>query len=169
MKNLLMLVVILTMGIGTSFGQVVTFQDRITRYFPILNPRPCSVWMLDWNSSESEVMAESKRLGLSYQDSARSDDNKKKFLIFKDPDKGVHYNFIFGEFGYEMFICQLTYKSPADAQSRLNDLSNEIWLYWGAKERVSNSVTDCDQTGQKVGIRGSRDKSDVTLTFFIIR
>ncbi len=68
-----------------------------------------------------------------------------------------------------MFICQLTYSSPVDAQSRLSELSNAIWLYWGAKEKVSNTITDCDQTGQKVGIRGSRDKSDVTLTFFIIR
>lgn len=169
MKWLVLLLVVL--GAMSASAQKIDFETRVKKYVPILEPRPCSVWMVEWGASKSEVLKEAKRLGMLFMDSSTTTDGTSLMLTFQEPDKELYYTFVVGKVGFKMFICQMSFNSAVDAQARVDEVSRDFIIYWDSSSNSSSNryQSVCKETSESVGASVSRNKATVMLSAYVLK
>lgn len=169
MKTIITTAIIL-FGVFTSSAQQMTstVEERLTKYIPILKPRPCSVFLVDYESTEGTVKMWAQKLGLKPIDAMYPDDTTQYILQYVDHESpSIIYGFIFKKKS-KMYIGTYVYfqfKDHFAAIEQLEDLKNQFYLNWGnnVKEKTT-AKQDCQTDGSTRFISASRTKDGLMVT-----
>lgn len=158
------------LGVVVSSGQEIksTLEERLTKYIPMLNPRPCSVLLVDYESTEGTVKMWAQKLGLKPVDIMYPDDTTQYILQYLDHESpSIIYGFIMKK-KTKMYIGTYVYMQFKDhfaAIERLDDLKTQFYLNWGntVKEKTT-AKQDCQSDGSTRFISASRTKDGLMIT-----
>lgn len=142
----------------------ITLNDRISKYMPVMQPRPCSVWLTMWGASADEIKAEAKRIGLQLADSTPLVDADAMIYIFTEPDAEIYYSFSVINGSYNLFTCTMSYNEDAHAEERFVGATRDLQAHWGGDDTVSTATALCDQTKKNVKIEVGKSRRIVTFT-----
>lgn len=142
----------------------ITLNDRISTYMPVMQPRPCSVWLTKWGASADDVKAAAKRIGLQLADSTPLFDADAMIYIYTEPDAEIYYSFSVISGTYSIFTCTMSYNEVAHAEERFDEATNDLKAHWGTDGTVTASTAQCDQTKKNVKIEVGKSARIVTFT-----
>lgn len=136
--------VIFSVGTAFSQGMESTLEERLTKYMPFFEPRPCSVFLVDFKSPSHGVKVWAEMLGLQPVEIFYPQDTTQYILQYTDPDNpSIVYGFIINK-KTDMYIgtyVHLQFKNHFMAIERLEDLKKTMYLHWGSKNRDTTSVS----------------------------
>jgi|APGre2960657404_1045060.scaffolds.fasta_scaffold13454_9 hypothetical protein len=166
----LFIITALLFGVMTSSAQDIksTLEQRLTKYIPILNPRPCSVFLVDYESTEGTVKMWAEKLGLKPVDVMYPDDTTQYILQYVDHESpSIVYGFIMKK-KTKMYIGTYVYMQFKDhfaAIERLEDLKTQFYFHWGndVKEKT-NAKQNCQTDGSNRFITVSRTNDGLMIT-----
>ncbi len=169
MKTIFITLVLL-FGVMTSSAQDIksTLEQRLTKYIPILNPRPCSVFLVDYESTEGTVKMWAEKLGLKPVDVMYPDDTTQYILQYVDHESpSIIYGFIMKKKS-KMYIgtyVYLQFKDHFAAIERLEDLKTQFYFHWGndVKEKTT-AKQNCQTDGSNRFITATRTNDGVMIT-----
>ncbi|MBK7412729.1 MAG: hypothetical protein IPI29_09275 [Ignavibacteria bacterium] len=168
MKVLALVIVVLgSMHVGRAQqgASEVTQEDRITKHMPVLQPRPCSVWLTKWGASADVVNAEARRIGLKLVDSTSLLDEEATIYTYTEPDEAeIYYCFSVIRGVYSVFTCTLSYNDGSHAKARLDEATKDLQDHWGADGTTRVATARCDQTKGDVEIEVGITSKIVTFT-----
>ena len=169
MKTLFLMVVILSGYVVSSAQEMKsTLEERLTKYIPIMNPTPCSVFLVDYESTEGTVKMWAEKLGLKPVDVMYPDDTTQYILQYIDHESpSIMYGFIMKKKS-KMYIGTYVYMQFKDhfaAIERLDDLKTQFYFHWGndVKEKT-NAKQLCQTDGSNRFITASRTNGGLMIT-----
>lgn len=171
MRNLFITLTIL-FAIISSSGQEIksTVGERITKYIPVMQPKPCSIFLVDYGSKVETTQLWSKKLGLVPVDTMNPADTTQYILQYLDPDNpNIIYGFIHRKNTniYLGGFCFIKFKSPLVAIEEMEKLKTQLYLYWGNPDQEktnAKSVCKDDNTNRFITI--SRTNEGLMVTHF---
>lgn len=169
MKTIIITLTIL-FGVITSSSQEIksTLEERLTKYIPILKPRPCSVFLVDYESTEGTVKMWAQKLGLKPIDVMYPDDTTQYILQYVDHESpSIIYGFIMKKKGktYIGTYVYLQFKDHFAAIERLEDLKTQFYFNWGNDVREKTTAKqNCQTDGSSRFISASRTKDGLMIT-----
>lgn len=171
MKTFIITVGIL-LGIVTTSAQEIksTIGERITKYIPVMEPKPCSIFLVDYGSKVETTQLWTKKLGLVPAEIMNPTDTTQYVLQYLDPDNpNVIYGFIHRKNTniYMGGFCFIKFKSPLVAIEELEKLKTQLYLYWGNRDKEktnAKSVCNDDNTNRFITI--SRTNEGLMITHF---
>ena len=169
MRNIFITVAIL-FGIITTSAQDMksTLEERLTKYIPLLNPTPCSVFLVDYESTEGTVKMWASKLGLKQVQTMYPDDTTQYVLQYLDHENAnVVYGFIFKKKS-KMYIGTyvfLTFKDHFAAIEEFEKLKTKLYFGWGNDTREkSNAKKVCQTDGTTRFITSTRTSNNLMIT-----
>lgn len=164
MKTFIVTAAILLSVITASAQQIKsTMEERLTKYIPVLKPRPCSVFLVDYTATEGTVKDWAQKLGLKPLETMYPNDTTQYILQYFDPENpSIIYGFIHKKksrtyIGAFVFI---KFKDHFSAIERLDDLKSQLYFNWGNddKEKTSaSSKCQSDGTDRFISVRRTND------------
>lgn len=169
MKTIFVTVAIL-FGVLTSSAQEMksTIEERLTKYIPILNPTPCSVFLVDYESTEGTVKMWAGKLGLKQVETMYPNDTSQYILQYVDYENpNIVYGFIFKKkskmyIGTYVFIV---FKDHFTAIEELEKLKTKFYFGWDNDTREKTSAKKICQTDGSIRfITANRNNNNLMIT-----
>jgi hypothetical protein len=169
MRTLFITIAIL-FGVLTSSAQEMksTIEERLTKYIPILNPTPCSVFLVDYESTEGTVKMWAGKLGLRQVETMYPDDTTQYILQYVDHENpNIVYGFIFKKkskmyIGTYVFIV---FKDHFTAIEELEKLKTKFYFGWDNDTREkTNAKKNCQTDGSTRFITVNRTNNNLMIT-----
>lgn len=157
-------------GVVTSSTQEMksTVEERLTKYIPILNPTPCSVFLVDYESTEGTVKSWANKFGLKQIQTMYPDDTTQYILQYLDHENpSIMYGFIFKKktktyIGTYVF---LTFKDHFGAIEELEKLKSKFYFMWDNDSREKTSARKvCQTDGMSRFITTTRNSNNLMIT-----
>jgi hypothetical protein len=145
----------------------ITFEERTNLYMPVNEPRPCSVYLLDFGTDKQSVFDEAKRIGLVYDTTY----NVSGYTIccFEEPKYDTRYQYWMDSTDrYMGFVYKTRKTEVAFAVQTFEKYVNDIWMYWNGEKDETSATAECIYSGKKYRIRVTRDRDNVDLTILLM-
>jgi hypothetical protein len=156
--SLVLILLILTLQYNSTYAKVIVKNalnnkdkvDELESIMPILNPIPCSVFLVDFGSTIDEVklMAKNKGINLDETDSTR--------LVYQISESKVtiDYEFEFNNQGkYTGFGALITYKLKQNATNHYKNLKKILNSKWGKVSKMDSgdlgAIKECMSDGKE--------------------
>ena len=169
MKSLFVTLVIL-FGVMTSSAQEIksTLEQRLTKYIPLMNPTACSVFLVDYESTEGTVKMWASKMGLKPVDVMYPNDTNQYVLQYVDYENpNIVYGFIMKK-NTKMYIGTyvfLTFKDHFTAFEELEKLKTKFYFEWGNDTRDKTSAKKvCQTDGTTRFITVNRTNNNLMIT-----
>lgn len=169
MKTLFITIAILFGTITLSAQEIKsTLEQRLTKFIPALNPSPCSVFLVDYESTEGTVKMWAGKLGLKQVQTMYPDDTSQYILQYVDHESpSIIYGFIFKKKS-KMYIGTyvfLTFKDHYAAIEELEKLKNRFYFEWDNDTREkTNAKKICQTDGSNRFITVNRTNNNLMIT-----
>lgn len=169
MKNMFIIIGLLFCVISASAQEMKsTLEERLTKYIPIVNPSPCSVFLVDYESTEGTVKMWASKLGLKQVSPMYPDDTTQYILQYVDYENpNIVYGFIFKKKS-KMYIGTyvfLTFKDHFTAIEELEKLKTRFYFEWGNDTRDKTSAKKiCQTDGTTRFITVNRTSNNLMIT-----
>lgn len=169
MKTLFITLALL-FGVLTSSAQEMksTIEERLTKYIPILNPTPCSVFLVDYESTEGTVKMWAGKLGLKQVETMYPDDTSQYILQYVDHENpNIVYGFIFKKKSktYIGTYVFLQFKDHFSAIEELEKLKTKFYFGWDNDSREkTNAKKVCQTDGTTRFITVNRTNNNLMIT-----
>jgi hypothetical protein len=166
MKALALVIVVLcssVVGRAQQSDPKITLDDRLSKYMPALQPRPCSVWLTNWGASGDAVKAEAKRIGLELVDSTSLPDGDAIIYMYTEPSAEIYYSFSVIDGSYNLFTCSLSYNDLAEAKARYDAALQDLREHWGGDGKSTSTTAVCEPAKTRVSIEVGQSGNTVTF------
>ena len=157
-------------GVMSSSAQEIksTLEQRLTKYIPLMNPTPCSVFLVDYESTEGTVKMWASKLGLKQVETMYPADTTQYVLQYVDHESpNIVYGFIFKKKS-KMYIGTyvfLPFKDHFTAIEELEKLKTRFYFEWDNDTREkTNAKKNCQTDGSTRFITVSRNANSLMIT-----
>lgn len=161
---------VLLFGVITSSAQEIksTLEQRLTKYIPLMNPTPCSVFLVDYESTEGTVKMWAQKLGLKPVEVMYPNDTTQYILQYVDYENpNIVYGFIMKKktktyIGTYLFLA---FKDHFTAFEELEKLKTKFYFEWGNDTRdKTNAKKVCQTDGSTRFITVNRTNNNLMIT-----
>lgn len=152
-------------------ARVISIEDRQSLYMPVHDPKPCSVFLLDFGSTREKVVREAVRIGLVEEECDTSTTGSGSiFCMFSEPEYADTYTFVFDSNGvYNSFMFKEKKTEVAYAVRQHEKYIEKLWLNWDAERGEERANSNCSYSNQKRFVSIHRDEREVTLMTGVVR
>lgn len=145
-----------------------TIEQRLTKYIPLMNPTPCSVFLVDYESSETTVKMWAQKFGLKPIETLYPNDTTQYILQYVDPENvNVIYGFIMKK-STKIYIgtfAFITFKDHFTAFEEFEKMKTRFYLEWGNDSRdKTNAKKVCQTDGSTRFITINRTNNSLMIT-----
>lgn len=163
----------LTITAFSQSGQMTRAQSlslyvRMTNVIPMLDPQPCSSYLLPFGATEAEIKSAAKREGLKLF-KRESLDNGSYIIYYIDPDtKHIIYGFSFArDKSYAGIVIQSFFKDEAIAKDQQDRLLRNMISRWSLnlEENSASSICTNDGLGRFMLIDLKGDLLTIAITY----
>lgn len=144
--------------------RIFTTEERQSLYMPVNDPKPCSVFLLDFGSSKEKVLQEASRIGLVIEDTIDFLETQYRTIKYRysEPEYAMYYTFGFDADGkYQSFTYETNKTEVAYAVRAYEQYLQQLWLHWDAKKDNDAVFKECPHNNERRFAYVSRDEKEV--------